>query len=105
MTKGSGYTGDAAMKRRLVSAFRKILSPQLVNDVRVTHEGAGLVQGFILTNCPIEKRNHLEDFEAHFSGKDGSLLDYAVVAGRRVKLAPGSDRRSKRRQALAEKTQ
>ena len=86
--------GDVS-KRRLISAFRKALSPEKVDDIRVTHEDAGLVLGFIFTRCPVEKRVHLEDFEAHIDSRNGQLLEYAVVGGRRVRAARSVRRRSR----------
>lgn len=101
MTRSAvGDVGSTVSKRRLISAFRRVLSPQKVDDVRITHEDAGVVLGFILTDCPVEKQSRLEDFEAHIHGNSGRLLDYVVVGGRRIKpkrLAhgrPGSTRRT-----------
>lgn len=92
-----GVDEEGVSKRRLISAFRKALSPEKVEDIRVTHEDAGLVLGFIFTRCPIEKRVHLEDFEAHIDSKDDQLLEYAVVGGRRVRAPRGAHRPSKDR--------
>ena len=89
-----GGDGDSELKRKLISAFRRILSPQVVNDIRITRVDAPVALGFILTRCPVENRSHLEDFEAHLDGKDGRVLDFAVVGGRRIRLARGAHRRS-----------
>ena len=96
--------GDDAKKQRLISAVKRVLSPQRVNDVRITHEDAGLVLGFIRTSCPLEKQSLLEDFEAHLHGKDGRFLDYVVIGGRRMRFTRSGRRPLRDRQVNAAET-
>ena len=89
-TVGGG--GEGATKGNLISVFRRVLSPQKVNDIRITHDDGRVVLGYITTSCPVEKLIHLEDFEVHLGGRNGRMLDFVVVGGRRVR-PPGSARR------------
>lgn len=81
------------MQGTLVSAFKDLLRPESVKIMRITHVEGDVVNGFLLTHCPVGDRDHWKDFEAHLVSGEGTV-SYAVVDGR--KLAPTATRRSHR---------
>lgn len=84
---------ETRTKRMLLSAFRGLLRPQDVDDLKITHEDARTVSGFIRTRCPVEKASHLEDFEAHLDVEGGQGLRYVLVDGRKL-VGPNLERQA-----------
>ena len=78
-----GRSGETGLNRKLKLAFGSLIGPESVKVVRITHEGEDVVQGFILTHCPLEDLDHWKDFEVYLKPDDRDGISFVVVDGKR----------------------
>lgn len=93
LSKGQPKPG---VQDTLVQALRNLLKPESVKVVRITHAERGVVNGFLVTHCPVGKRDHWEDFEAHLARGGEGAVRYAIVDGRKLMPVASGQSRSAR---------
>lgn len=72
------------LQLKLRKVFKGLLKPVKVKSIVITKMDRYSVHGFLLTVCPIEKRESGRDFEVGLEGnKEGSILSVSVD-GRRL---------------------
>ena len=81
--------------------LRDLLKPAQVKKIKFTSFTGDTARGFLVTFCPIEKRESGKDFEIKMEEIDPHSIRYVVVDGRRIfpggtrtGLEKGSDRPS-----------